>query len=159
MRKILISFCATTFITAGVFFVGCSSDDSTTTPGVDSGTDTGTTDTSTGTDTGTADTGADTGAACQTCGEALQTGPQNLCTTNGPPSSAALAGAFVACICDNDAAANCGTVCADLCSSFAKPTTDCSNCYEAQCGAQLGACAADGTDAGPPPTDAGDGGD
>jgi hypothetical protein len=157
MRRFLfavaaLSLCGAAAITA------CSSDDSSGTTTTDAGgTDSGTTDVFTPpTDTGVQDTGT---KACQTCSSFLSVGPAGQPCTTGSPSSADLITAFYTnCMCASDGG-GCFASCGATCTSFANPDETCVTCFSSTCGSQLAACEADGTDAGPQDTDAGDAGD
>lgn len=159
MRKLVLAF-GISGLTAAIALVACSSDDSGSTGGTDAGSGA---DSTADVFVPPKDSGTkDSGAACQTCSNFLVIGPQGTpCTDNGPPSSADLINAFFNCFCNPDGG-GCYTRCGTTCTEFTNPTDDCVACFSSTCSAEVAACEADGTDAGPPNdagSDGGDGGD
>jgi hypothetical protein len=78
-------------------------------------------------------------ASCVTCSDLLHTGGEvsALCTDDGPPSSAALYGAFVDCVCTSGCASECG----DACNGTSEASDACYSCINAQCADPIEACA------------------
>jgi hypothetical protein len=155
MRKYLFALGAVVLTCTG-YLSACSSSDDSAGSTTDGGSD-ASSDTSVTPDTGTVDSGQDAGP-CIDCFQVIQDGPFNVCTNNGPPSSADIFAALAACECEADGgcAAPCASNCAD---PTVAPSNDCITCLPVNCGAQQTACVNDnGSDSGTV-TDAGDGGD
>ncbi len=154
MRRWIISIAVSAGVCAA-YMAGCGGDDTTPVSTKDaSSNDVVTTpvaDSAPVQDTGPYDSGS-----CISCAQAVATGPFNVCTDNGPPSSEDLVNTLNLCVCDTDA--GCGAACAATCSDPRNPpTAECQACFPVNCGPQLNTCLADGTDAGAK-TDAGDAG-
>jgi hypothetical protein len=173
MRKIFLAFGVVGLGAMSASFAACSSssgDDSSTV------TDSGPADTSVPTDSGPVDSGPVDSGACATCSQLITGGiaAGSPCAASIPILSAALS-----CLCNSNPLSgspgtgycdgtqtdggdagddSCSPICSTATASTAIPTAACQSCAADNCTTELQACIADGSDAGTPATDGGDGG-
>jgi hypothetical protein len=87
-------------------------------------------------------------AACSTCSDFLTgVSHETPCTDDGPPSSYALYGDFIDCVCTTGCSAECGAACNGL----EDPTDACYSCLYTTCDASIEACLGEPFEPEPPP--------